>query len=121
MGAGSRGETNPPRPPEQALERADVDRLGALVASLGVVGDPRALGERAIPVADDSGMVDEEVLPSLVGRDEAKALLVAEPLHGSGCHRYLHGCVLRSRRLLMRLQLRALHWFGVARRSSGRP
>jgi steroid delta-isomerase-like uncharacterized protein len=73
-----------------ALDRLYVDGLRALVARLGLVRDLRALGERLVAVADDAGVVDEEILPALVGRDEAEALLVAEPLHGSGCHGFLH-------------------------------
>src|SRR5437870_4200771 len=68
------------------LDERDVDGLRALVAVLGVVGDPRALGEGAEAVGVDARVVDEEVLAALVRRDEAEALLVAEPLHGSGSH-----------------------------------
>src|SRR5947207_423040 len=64
----------------------DVDGLGALVACLGVVGHLGALGERAVAVADDRLVMDEEVLACLIGGDEAEALLVAEPLDGSCCH-----------------------------------
>src|SRR3954447_26091819 len=86
------------------LDDRDVDGLRALVAVLGVVGDPRALGEGAEAVAIDPRVVDEEVLAALVRSDEAESLLVAEPLHGSGSH-----CVscpsrdvraLRTRRVL---------------------
>src|SRR5205823_322395 len=34
----------------------------------------------------DLGVVDEEVLPAVVGADEAVALRIAEPLDGAGCH-----------------------------------
>src|SRR5581483_476197 len=57
--------------------------LGAL---LGVIGHLRALRKGSEPAADDRRMVDEQVFALIVGGDEAKALLVAEPLHGSGCH-----------------------------------
>src|SRR5688572_27450507 len=45
--------------------------------------------------------MDEEVLAALVRRDEAEALVVVEPLHGSGCHLIppLLGA-LRTRRML---------------------
>src|SRR4051794_12268215 len=69
-----------------ALEERDVDGLRALVARLGVIRDLRALGEGAEAVRVDAGVVDEEVLAPVVRRDEAEALLVAEPLDGSGCH-----------------------------------
>src|SRR3954465_3444597 len=68
------------------LERRDVDGLGALVPGLGVEGDLRALGERLEAAAVDAGVVDEEILAALVRRDEAEALVVVEPLHGSGRH-----------------------------------
>src|SRR4051794_6073853 len=35
--------------------------------------------------------MDEEVLAALVRGDEAEALVVVEPLDGSGCHAFLHG------------------------------
>src|SRR2546423_5947892 len=46
--------------------------------------------------------MDEQVLGLVIGRDEAKALLVAEPLDGSGSHlRFLlRSLVLRAPRLL---------------------
>src|SRR5262249_47635393 len=39
-------------------------------------------------LAADRAVVDEDVLAPLVLRDEAVALVVSEPLHGSGCHVY---------------------------------
>src|SRR5215210_616621 len=76
------------RGPSRALrsEGSDVDGLRALVALLGFVLDARALGERAVAVRLDARVVHEEVLRALVRRDEAEALLVAEPLHGACCH-----------------------------------
>src|SRR5688500_3275868 len=68
------------------LDGLDVRRVRALGAVLGVVGDLRALGQRLEAAALDGGVVDEEVLALVVRGDEAEALLVAEPLHGSGCH-----------------------------------
>src|SRR5919106_261810 len=80
------------------LERLDVDGLGPLVALLGVVADLGTLGERLEAVADDAGVVDEQVLGLVVGRDEPEALVVAEPFHGSGSHScFLRCCVLRTR------------------------
>ncbi len=38
------------------------------------------------PSPADRAEVDEHVLASIVLRDEAVALVVAEPLDGSGCH-----------------------------------
>src|SRR5688500_1755198 len=68
------------------LERLDVRGVGALGADLSLVADLRALGERLEAVAGDARVVHEQVLALIVGRDEAEALVVAEPLHGSGCH-----------------------------------
>src|SRR5947209_15529471 len=64
----------------------NVDGLRSLVAVLGVVGDLCPLGERAVAIAGDAGVVDEEVLGLVVGCDEPEALVVAEPLDGSGSH-----------------------------------
>src|SRR3954470_17981283 len=80
------------------LDRRDVDGGRALGALLGVVLDPGALGEGAEAVSRDPGEMDEEVLAGLVGRDEPEALVVAEPLHGTGRHVYLHGVGAFERR-----------------------
>src|SRR3954471_4050928 len=71
----------------RALEGLYVRRVGALGPDLGVVADLRALGERLEAAAGDARVVHEQVLALVVGRDEPEALLVAEPLHGSGCHK----------------------------------
>src|SRR5918995_2634526 len=69
-----------------ALDRADVHRLGALVARLFLVLDLRVLGERLEALPVDARVVDEEVTIAVVRRDESVALLVVEPLDGSGRH-----------------------------------
>src|SRR3954453_24030769 len=92
------GERSPPSAPR--LERGDVDGLRPLVAGLGVIGDLRALGQRLEAVRVDAGVVDEQVLATLVRRDEAQALVAVEPLDGSGCHVIPPRlCALRTRRL----------------------
>src|SRR3954453_12671773 len=68
------------------LDLRDVDRVGALGPALGLVAHLRALRQRTEAVAVDGGVMDEEVLAPVVGGDEAEALLVAEPLDGSGGH-----------------------------------
>src|SRR5437764_11922342 len=69
----------------------------ALLALLGVVGHLCALGQRLEAVAGDRGLMDEQVLAAVIGRNEAVALLVAKPFDGSGCHVCLPGgCVLRN-------------------------
>src|SRR3954467_14483966 len=85
-----------PRPAraQERLDGVDVRRAHALRALLGLVGDLRALGERAEAIRLDGGMVNEQVLAAVIRRDESVALVVAEPLHCSGGHcMYLH-CVL---------------------------
>src|SRR3954451_6204858 len=68
------------------LERGDVDGLRALVAGLGVEAHAGALGEGLEALRVDARVVDEEVLARVVRRDEAEALVVVEPLDGSGGH-----------------------------------
>src|SRR3954453_6580156 len=69
-----------------ALELYDVRGGRALLALLLVVADLRALGERLEAATLDRAVMDEEVLALVIGRDEAKALVVVEPLDGSCCH-----------------------------------
>src|ERR1700689_2124218 len=68
------------------LDLVDVDRLRALRALFLLVRDLRSLSQRAVAIAADTAEMDEKVAPAVVGRDEAEALLVAEPLDGSRCH-----------------------------------
>src|SRR5206468_3272181 len=68
------------------LEQRYVDGFGAFVSRLFLVGDFRALGQRAKSVTADTAVVDEEVATAFVGRDEAVALVVAEPLDRASCH-----------------------------------
>src|SRR6187455_3243121 len=76
----------------RGLDRLDVDGLGALVALLGVIVHLGALSERTVTVAHDRLVMHEQIGARLIRGDEAKALLVAEPLHGS-CS---HCCSLRN-------------------------
>src|SRR5438874_2811144 len=62
--------------------------LRALRTILNFVLHLRPFGEALVPLAADRAVVDEDVLAPVVLRDEAVALVVAEPLHGSGCHVY---------------------------------
>src|SRR5947199_9198568 len=68
------------------LARLYVRRVRALGPGFGVVADLRALGERLEAAAGDATVVHEQVLALIVGWDEPVALVVVEPLHGSGCH-----------------------------------
>src|SRR3954452_23023454 len=78
------------------LKGGDVCRRGALGSLFGVVADLCALGERLEAAALNCGVMDEEVLAGIIGRDETKALFVVEPFHGSCCHFSPSGvCALR--------------------------
>src|SRR5512137_2092457 len=68
------------------LAFADVGRLEPLGALGDVELDPLTLLEGAEPVHVDRGVVDEDVLATLL-RDEAVTLRVVEPLHASDRHR----------------------------------
>jgi hypothetical protein len=68
------------------LDGGDVLRLHALSALDRLVGDLLALLKGLEPAGAYAAVVDEEVDASVVGLDEAVALLVAEPLDRSlGC------------------------------------
>src|SRR5829696_9711206 len=67
-------------------DRLDAGRRRALGAGLGLILDLRALLERAVAVALDRAEVNEHVVRAVVGCDEPVALVVAEPLNGSGRH-----------------------------------
>src|SRR4051795_11138529 len=69
------------------LERLDVGGGRPLRALLCLVAHLGALGQRLEAAALDRLVMDEQVLAGLVRRDEAEALLVVEPLHGSCGHR----------------------------------
>src|SRR5918997_358990 len=69
-----------------ASDEADIHRLRSLVAGLLLVLHLRVLGERLEASAVDPGVVDKEVSISIIRSDEAVALLVVEPLDGSGRH-----------------------------------
>src|SRR5689334_9198651 len=68
------------------LDGLDVGRRGTLRALLGLEAHLRALGERPEAAALDRAVMYEHVLAGVIRRDEAEALVVGEPLHGSGCH-----------------------------------
>src|ERR671911_1040012 len=76
---GCRG-SEPPRVPN--LDGPNVGGLLALGAVDDVELDRLTLGERAVSLALDRGEVNEHVVLSFT-RDEAEALLVAEPLDGA--------------------------------------
>src|SRR5918992_3463752 len=69
-----------------AADLDDVRCHGALLALGGLELDLGALGEALKALAGDIRVMHEEILPTLVGRDEAESLRIVEPLNGSGCH-----------------------------------
>src|SRR5215216_3356349 len=69
-----------------ASDEAHIHRLRSLIARLLLVLHLGVLRERLEALAIDAGVVDEQVAVSIVRSDEAIALLVVEPLHGSGRH-----------------------------------
>src|SRR5581483_3311090 len=71
---------------ERRLDDANVRGLGALRALRCLELDLRAFGQGLEALAGDARVVHEEILRAVLRRDEAVALLVAEPLDGSGCH-----------------------------------
>src|SRR4029079_1676363 len=112
---GSAAIPSTPRRASSALQRGDVHGLRSLVAALGVVGDLRAVRERLEAVGVDAGVVDEEVLATVIRRDEAEGLVVVEPLNGSGCHVISSTALCLRTRRLPRRRLRALTPFHRAR------
>src|ERR1041385_79567 len=87
--AGLRRPALTPRPPpvqRARLDRLNVDGLRTLVALLGVVGDLGALLQRAVALAVDPGVMNEQVLVAVVRGDETERLVVAEPLYGASWH-----------------------------------
>src|SRR4051794_2608335 len=71
---------------EWELREVHVRGVRTLGALLRVVGDLRTLGEGTEAVPLDRREMHEEVLAPVLRRDEAEALLVAEPLDGSDGH-----------------------------------
>ncbi len=55
--------------------------------SLGhLVLNPLSLGQRSEPIHLDGGVMDENVLRAVFGRNESKTLRIVEPLHGTNRH-----------------------------------
>src|SRR5437016_10921377 len=72
--------------PVLGRQRRDVRGLRALGPLRRLELHLVALLQRLEAAAGDGAEVDEEILPTSVWRDEAKALRIVEPLDGSGCH-----------------------------------
>ena len=85
-GAGSAAVRRRPLPPTPSADWRHVDGLGTLGPFSRLVLDARAIRQCAKAGGHDVRVVHEQVLSALVGRDEAVALRVVEPLHGPGRH-----------------------------------
>src|SRR2546425_2991088 len=70
------------------LQLHDVLSGGALLPLNHLELDPLAFGQGLEAILLDRGVMHEAVLFAVLGRDEAEALRVVEPLHGTGdaCH-----------------------------------
>src|ERR1700733_13091425 len=93
------------------LNALDVYGLGTLLALLRVVGDLGPLLERAVALAVDAGVMDKQVLVTVIRGNESEPLVVAEPLDCASRHgvNFLHGmCVLHAEDASQSFDLRAL-------------
>src|SRR5215217_513313 len=70
----------------RGLDRANVLSLQALGAPGDIELHLLAFGQGAEAVRLDGRVVAEQVLAPAVLGDEAEALRIVEPLHGTGCH-----------------------------------
>src|SRR3954463_1547881 len=93
-GATAPGAVTPVRECRKPLrsDRADVLRLGALLALRDVELDLLSLVEGLVAVGDDGGVVAEDVGAAAVLGDEPEALLRVEPLHSALSHAVLIPC-----------------------------
>src|SRR3954451_11146039 len=82
----ARGGKFSPARENRVTDDADVAGLGTFRALLDLVLDLRAFGEALEALTGDRAEVHEDVVAAVGLRDEAVALRVVEPLHGSGCH-----------------------------------
>src|ERR1700734_358744 len=82
-GAGGR---KGPGPGRWRSDRADFLGLRALLPASGGVGHPLVVLQAAEAVSLDGGVMDEHVGGSVVGGDEAVALVGVEPLDGAFSH-----------------------------------
>src|SRR3954464_4809337 len=91
-GATAPGAVTPVRECRRPLrsDRADVLRLGALLALRDVELDLLSLVEGLVAVGDDGGVVAEDVGAAAVLGDEPEALLRVEPLHSALSHAVSH-------------------------------
>src|SRR3954451_21071838 len=85
-GTGGPGRVRGSAPgPRRSSRSEGADRVGlhALLALAGGEAHALVLVKGAVAARLDRGVVDEDVLASVIGGDEAEALLGVEPLHGA--------------------------------------
>lgn len=70
------------------LQGRDVRRLQAFGPALRLVADFLAFGEGLEAIAADFREMREQIVAAGVGRNEAEALAIVEPLDGTGIHKY---------------------------------
>src|SRR5262249_61348161 len=87
MGGADEPRTPTPASHARRLDERDGPRLRTVLAVFGLELDLRALKQRLEALAADRAEVHEHVLAAITRSDEAKALRLVEPLHGSGCHK----------------------------------
>src|SRR5580658_9112381 len=80
------GSQKAPGPVRRRLERADFLCLGTLLSPPSGVADPLVVLQAAEAVSLDSRVMDEHVGGSVVGGDEAVALVGVEPLDSAFSH-----------------------------------
>ncbi len=68
-----------------ALIRLNARRLGTLLALTGFIRYRLTIAERLESVAENVGVMNEQVLGSILRCDESLALIVAEPLDRALC------------------------------------
>src|SRR5688572_33360491 len=69
-----------------ALQRLDRSCLQSLLTARDLVAHALLFLQRLVTAALDLGKMREDFLAAVVGGDEAEALCIVEPLHGTSCH-----------------------------------
>src|SRR5580765_4887799 len=85
-GAGGASRAPPAPPSTPSADWRDVDGFGTLCPFARFVLHARAIRQCPEAGGHDVRVMHEQVLAAFVGRDEAVALRVVEPLHGPGRH-----------------------------------
>ena len=73
----------------EALHLANFCRLGSFSAFSGFVLDAGGVIKRSVAFPVNVGMMDEEIVATIVGGDESVPLLIVKPLDCTLCHNVL--------------------------------